>query len=335
MMDRRAFIGTAAAGVLVLSSRASAQRAEKLPRVAVVFSSVPVTDMAGSEPVNRLARTFVHRLRELGFVEGRNIVIDRRSAEGRFERMPAIMRELVISGVDVIFTTDPEAAGRATKSIPIVALFDNPVYEGLIANLARPEGNITGVGSESDPAINGKRLQLLKEIAPKTIRIAWIAQSRNPEKATMPYFRPETQAAIRALGITVTAVDVDTVEQFEPAFAALARDRPDGLIVSDSSVNYTHPRLIADFAARQKIPAVYYRREYAEAGGLVSYGANFDDQFRRAADLVDKILKGAKPGDLPFELPTKLELVINLRAAKALGITVPQSLLLRADELIE
>ena len=200
-----------------------------------------------------------------------------------------------------------------------MALFANPVQERLIANLARPEGNITGVGSEADPAISGKRLQLLKEVAPKAIRIAVIGPS-NPGG---PLFRPETQAAARALGITLTRVNVDSVEQFEPTFAALARDRPDGLLVGDSAVDYNHPRLIADFAARQKIPAIYARREFAEAGGLVSYGANFDDQMRRAAGLVDKILKGAKPGDLPFEQPTKLELVINLKTAKALGLTIP------------
>jgi putative ABC transport system substrate-binding protein len=209
---------------------------------------------------------------------------------------------------------------------------DNPVYERLVANLARPERNITGVGAEADPGMNGKRLQLLKEVAPKASRIALISTN---SPAGIPLWRPETQAAARALGLTLTLVGIDTVEQFEPAFAVLERDRPHGLLVADSSANYSHPRLIADFAARQKIPALYFRREFVDAGGLMSYGANFSDQMHRVAALVDKILKGAKPGDLPFELPTKLELVINSKAAKALGITLPQSLLLSADEVIQ
>jgi len=333
-MHRRAFIGTVAASVLTTPLGGWAQPAKKTPRVALVFIAIPVANMAGTEPTNQLARAFVHGLRDLGWIDGRNIVIERRSAEGRPDRMPALMRELVASNIDVIVTTDPVEAQRASDSISIVGLLDNPVYERLVANLARPERNITGVGAEADPAINGKRLQLLKEVAPKASRIALISNSHDSATG-IPVWRPETEAAARALGLTLTRVSVDTVEQFEPAFAVLERDRPHGLLVDDSPANYSHPRLIADFAARQKIPALYSRREFVDAGGLMSYGANFSDQMRRVAVLVDKILKGAKPGDLPVELPTKLELVINSKAANALGITMPQSLLLLADEVTQ
>lgn len=332
MINRRTFLAYTAAGALILSVRANSQQSGKLPRVALVFGSVPIANMAGAEPTSPLARAFVHGLRDLGWIDGANVIVERRSGEGREERIPILMRELVASRVDVIVTSFPLEASRATGSIPIVALADNPVYERLVVNLARPERNITGVGSEADPAINGKRMQLLKDLAPKASRLVILGNNPSPGK---PTFRPETEAAARVLGITLISVEAKTVEQLQTALAALARDRPDAMLVSDFAVNYAHPGLITDFAAKHRIPAMYFRREFVDAGGLISYGSNFTDELQRAAGLVDKILRGARPADLPFQLPTKLELVVNLKAAKALGLTIPQSLLLRADEVIQ
>jgi putative ABC transport system substrate-binding protein len=284
-----------------------------------------MADMAGAEPTNRLISAFLHGLRDRGWIDGANVIVERRSAEGRIERIPVLMSELVASKVDVIVTTFADEA-RLPDSVPIVAVFGSPV-----TNLSRPERNITGVGSEPDPAFNGKRLQLLKEVVPNASRFAFLLDSSNGTGG----FRLETEAAARALGLTLTVVGVDAVEQLERALAAVVRERPDGLLVTDEWVNYSRPRVIADFAAKQRLPALYYRREFVDAGGLMSYGPNFSDQFRRAAAMVDKILKGARPADIPFELPSKLELVINLKAANALGLMIPQSLLLRADELIQ
>jgi putative tryptophan/tyrosine transport system substrate-binding protein len=330
-MDRRAFIGTAAVGALVLSSRANSQRAEKLPRIALVFNNIPVAGMA-AHPMDR---AFVDGLRNLGLVEGRNIKIERRSAEGRYERLPSLMQELLALQVDVIVTTGPGvgAARRATDTIPIVAVGADGLAEvGGAASLARPGRNLTGLtGDVGLMELNGKRLQLLKEAAPKTSRVAFLGQSSRPSDRL---WHPGTEAAAHALGLTLIWVGADTREEFEAAFAAIAKDRADALFVDGTPVNYVNPRPITEFAARLRLPAIYQFREGPEAGGLMSYGSNFPELFRRAAALVDKILKGAKPGDLPIEQPTKFELVINLKTATALGLTIPQTLRLQA-ELIE
>ena len=332
-MDRRTFIGTAAVGALVLSSRANAQRAGKLPRVALVFSNIPVAGITD----HRLAQALVDGLRDLGWIEGRNIMIERRSAEGRYERLPTLMQELLALPVDVIVATGTAAwaAMRATDTIPIVSLaIEDLDAEGRgAASLARPGRNVTGITSEVGlTLLNGKRLQLLTEAFPKASRVAFLGGSFRTSDKT---WRPAAEAAARALGLTLLWVGVDTPEQFEAAFAVIAKDRANALSVDGTAVNYVHMRSISEFAAKLRLPAIYTYREGPEAGGLMSYGSNFADLFRRAAMFVDKILKGAKAGDLSIEQPTKFELVINLKTAKVLGLTIPQSLLLRADEVIE
>jgi putative ABC transport system substrate-binding protein len=315
----------------MLSSHANAQRAEKLPRVALVFNNIPVAEMTD----HRLARAFVHGLRDLGLVEGGNIIIERRSAEGRYERFPSLMRELLALQVDVIMAIGPavRAARRATDTIPIVAVGDGLDAEGGgAASLARPGGNLTGLSGEVGVALNGKRLQLLTEVAPTTSRVAYLGQSSRPSDHR---WRPATEAAAHALGLTLFWVGADTPEELEAAFAAIAKSRADALVVDGTPVNYAHARQVNEYAARLRLPAVHNFREGPEAGGLMSYGSNLADLYRRAATFVDKILRGSKPGELPIEQPTKFELVINLKTAKALGLTIPQSLLLRADEVIQ
>jgi putative ABC transport system substrate-binding protein len=330
-MDRRAFIGSAAGGALMLSSRVNAQRGERLPRVALVFNNVPIAEMT----THRFDRAFVEGLRNLGFVEGRNIMIERRSAEGRYERLPSLMQELLALHVDVIVTIGPSmlAARQATATIPIVAVGEDELVEiGAAASLARPGKNLTGLSSDAGLAGNAKRLQLLKEAAPKTSRVAFLGPNRRPSDRR---WRPETEAAAHALGLTIFSIGVDAPEEFEAAFAAIVKDRADALFVDGTAVNFAHVHSITEFAARLRLPAIYQFREGPEAGGLMSYASNLADLFRRAAAFVDKILKGAKPGDLPIEQPTKFELVINLKAARGLNLAIPQSLLLRADEVIQ
>ena len=317
----------------MLSSRANAQRAEKLPRVALVFNNVPVAEMAA----HRLDQAFVQGLRDLGLIEGRNIVIERRSAEGRYERFPSLMQELLALQVDVIVATGTAvgAARRATDTIPIVSVGINELDAegGGAVSLARPGRNVTGLSSEVDlGAANGKKLQLLTEAVPKASRVAFLGYSGPTDRTA---WRSATEAAARALGLTLFWVGADTPEELQAAFAAIAKDRSNALFVDDTAVNYVHTRSINEFTAKLRLPAIYTRREGPEAGGLMSYGSNFADLFRRAATFVDKILKGAKPGDLPIERPTKFELVINLKTAKALGLTIPQTLLARADEVIQ
>ena len=334
MLDRRVFIGTAAVGAvgaLMLSSRANAQRAQKLPRVALVFGIIPVAELTD----HRWTRAFVAGLSALGLVEGRTIVIERRSVEGRFERLPSLMQELLTWRVDVIVTIGPalEAAMRATDTIPIVAVGDGLVEGGAAASLARPGGNLTGLTTEVGVEVmNGKRLQLLAEVAPKASRVAFLGESGSPSDR---HWRPATEAAARALGLTLVWVGVATPEALEAAFAAIAKDRADALFVDATGVNFSRVRPISEFAARLGLPSVYSWREGPEAGGLMSYGSNYTDLFRRAATFVDKILKGAKPAELPIEQPTRFELVVNLKTARTLGLTFPQSVRQRADEVIQ
>lgn len=337
MIERRRLIGMAAAYGLAVPSGATAQRTEELPRVAFVFNTAPLADMTGPEPVHPGARQFVHGLRELGYVEGRNIVIEYRSAEGRPERMPALIRELVALKVEVIVAYGPaaEEARRGTGSIPIVALIDDPDSVGLVSTLARPGGNVTGVSLSAGPEIHGKRLQLLKEAAPKCVRFAFVDTSFIDRQTTPGAYvrRREVEAAATQLGVTMIAVGIDKPEDADQAFAVMTRERADALTVTNSPANFGLWRNIVDFAARRRLPAIYENRLYTEGGGLMSYGT-VDQQYRRLATYVDKILKGAKPGDLPIEQPMRFELVINMKTAKAVGLAMPYSLLVRADEVI-
>jgi ABC-type uncharacterized transport system substrate-binding protein len=321
-----------------MASRAGAQEAN-VPRVALVFHTAALADMAGPDPASPSARRFVHGLRDLGLVDGRDIVIERRSAQGRPERLPVLMRELVAQRVDVIVTSGPgvQQAHRATATIPIVGLIDAPDSIGLTVNLGQPSRNITGVATAANPAIHGKRLQLLKETAPRAVRVALIDYKYVDERKTPATHlrRGAIEAAARKLGLTLIApAGVDRLQDLEPAFAAIARERADALFAMDNAVTFEHRRLLIALAARQNLPAIYATREYAASGGLMSYGSG-DDMWARLAVYVGKILRGAQPGDLPFEQPTKYELVINMKTARSLGLTIPQAMLLQADEVMQ
>jgi putative ABC transport system substrate-binding protein len=330
-MDRRAFIGSLAFGLLAPPLAAEG----KVPRIAFVVNT-PEADMVGPVPRGRNSKAFLEGLRDLGWVDGQNIKIERRSAEGRADRAQPLLQEMVRLQVDLIVTVGSgniRAAKQATATIPIVMAGTSlPVESGLVKSLARPGANITGLTFEASADLDGKRLEALKETVPKVTRVAVIGRSR---RAGRPIWRAETEAAARALGLTLQLVTVDTPEEFEKAFATIARERAHAVFAENSAVNSGRRRLIIDFAARQKLPAVYTNRDFVESGGLMAYGPDSADLFRRAATYVDKILKGAKPADLPVEQPTKFELVVNMRAAKALGLTIPPSLLLRADQVIE
>jgi ABC-type uncharacterized transport system substrate-binding protein len=301
---------------------AVAQPAEKVPRIGLLDYS-PVW-----EP-------FRQALRDLGYVEGQNIAIEYRPTEGRQELLREHAAELVRLKVDVIVaagTPPTQAAMQATTTIPIVMVSTgDPLRTGLVASLARPGGNVTGntiLGAE----LSGKRLQLLKEMLPNVSRVAFLW---NPANASLISHFNEIQAAARALGLTLQSVEVRDPKEFESAFLKMMRDRPDALIMTADTMHRLHLERIVDFAANRRLPAMYQLKAYVEAGGLMSYGASLSDLFRRAAVYVDKILKGAKPADLPVEQPTKFELTINLKTAKALGLTIPHSVLLRADQVIE
>ncbi len=323
-------------GILAPPLAAEAQPAGKIYRVALIFTTSPVAEMAGPEPANPAARAFVHALRALGYVEGQNLILERRSAEGKFDRYADIFSELVRLKVDVIVTTlNPMAqqARAVTTTVPIVmATSLDPVGAGLVASLARPGANITGLTFAVGPEIEAKRLQLLKETLPGASRIAYLGM-KGDEDWDAPWGK-SVRAAAQVLGLTLVLAE-HTPNDFTSAFSRIDRDRPDALFVSLNVPVYVHRRLIVDFATRSRLTSTYLYREHVELGGLMSYGVNVPDLYRRAAGYVDRILKGAKPGDLPVEQPTRFELVINLRTAKALGLTIPPSVLIQADEVIQ
>jgi putative ABC transport system substrate-binding protein len=314
--------------------RASGQQYKKLPRVALVQIISPVADMAGAEPVNRYAREFVHALREIGLVDGHNIIVERRSAEGHLERLAPLMQEVVASNVDVIVTLGPgaRAALSATDRIAIVAMVDGALDSGLVSSLARPGRNLTGVGVNSTGYV-GKRLQLLREAAPTISRVAVIAPAELPGPRAL--WRAEVDSAARSMQLEVLSQAVDLPQHYEPAFDRISRERANALLVMNTPLNFYHLRRVADFAVKQRLPSICSLREYAEAGGLLSYGDDIADSYRHIAAHVKKILEGAKPGDVPFEQPTRFELVINSKTAKLLGLAIPQTLLARADEVIQ
>jgi putative ABC transport system substrate-binding protein len=309
---------------------AHAQPAPKVHRVAFVASTSPVSELLTFNPA---ARGFADGLRERGYVEGKNVHIDWRSAEGRFERFPEIMRELVSAKVEVIVTvTNPmtKAAKDATRTIPIVmAASTIPVEDGLITSLARPGGNVTGLTLDAGPEILGKRLQLLRELLPHANRVAVLGFESGLE------WWAREQAEGRATNTNLIFLEPGPTKYAE-SFSAIARERPDALLVAASAANYGNRRLIAQLAAKHGVPAVYPARDYVfDADGLMSYGPDIRDIFHRAAGYVDRILKGAKPADLPVERPTRFELVINLKAAKAIGMSISNSLLIQADHIVQ
>jgi ABC-type uncharacterized transport system substrate-binding protein len=306
---------------------ALAQQPGKIPRIGFLFVNFPSSTPARYE-------AFRQRLRELGYVEGKNIVIESRSAEGKVDRLPALLDELVRLKVDVIVTTGPSgtrAAKEASVTIPIVMAADiDPVGSGFVASLARPAGNITGLSSLS-PELSGKRLELLKEIVPRLARVAVLGTSTVPGNAQA---LRETELAARAFKVKLQYLDVLGAKDIEVAFRAASKERADGVLVLTGQVLNSHRTRVVDLAVKSRLPAIYNLPEFVEAGGLVSYAANSTDLYRRAAIYVDKILKGAKPADLPVEQPTKFEFIINLKAAKQIGITIPPNVLARADKVI-
>ena len=290
---------------------------------------------SNAELGQRYLAAFRQELRERGWVEGQNVVVEVRFGNGMVDRFPAIIAEMIGLKVDVILTGSSAttwAAKGATRSIPIVmAASADALGEGLVANLAHPGGNITGMTFLAGPEIAGKQLQLLKEMVPTASRVVVLM---NPTNRSHAAFVRELKVAARSLGTQLQVLEAPSPDQLNGAFAAMSRERAAALLVLTDGMFFGQRRQVADLAARGGLPALYSQREFVDLGGLASYGPNLVDMFRRAAIHVDKILKGAKPGDLPIEQPTKFELVINLKTAKALGLTIPPSLLLRADEVI-
>jgi putative ABC transport system substrate-binding protein len=307
---------------------AQAQQPGKVPRIGYLGNSSLALE-------SDLVGAFRQGLRDLGYAEGQNILIEFRWAEGRYDRFPEFVAELVRLKVDVLLTAGTPgalAAKRATQTIPIVmAVSGDAVGTGLVRSLARPGGNITGL-TRMTRDLDGKRLELLKEIVPKLSRVAILLNPANPISALG---WKEALAPAEELHLKIEPVEVRAAEQFDAAFAAVARQRPDALYIIADRFLLAHRAQVVDFAARRGIPAMYPYREFVDAGGFISYAPSSPDMFRRPAVYVDKILKGAKPADLPIEQPTKFELVINLKTAKALGLTIPQSVLIRADEVIQ
>lgn len=321
---RLAFIVALALGIFVAPLVAAAEQPGKVPRIGYLRFGLP-------PPADVFVEGFRQGLRDLGYVEGQTIVVEYRWAGGRSDRAAALAAELVRLKVDVIVTTQwpaLEAAMNATKTIPIViGTAPGPVEMGFVASLARPGGNITGL-SLMTPELSGKQLELLRETLPGVTRVAFLGWGR-----TAAVRIEELQVAAQKIGVQIQPVVVKGPDEFEAAFSAMIRHRAGALIVH--GILNEHRRRIVDLAARNRLPAISFYREFADAGGLMSYGPDFREFFPRAAYFVDKILKGARPGDLPIEQPTKFHLVINLKTAKALGLAVTQSLLLRADQIIE
>ena len=328
-MDRRAFIGALSGGLLATPRAAGAQQAGKVYRIGY---------LAGGTSTGRstTVEAFREGLRELGWVEGENIVIDYRFAEGKLDPLPDLAAELVRLKVDVIVASpySPAAAAKnATATIPIVMIgAGQPVEHGLVAGLARPGGNVTGLAYGVGPEIFGKQLALLKEAVPTVRRVAVLW---NPAVPTLAPAIDEVKVAARSLGVQLQLLQARGPTEFDGAFAAMVKERAGALFVITDPVFSTHRTRLTELAAKNRLPAVYTNRQPVEVGGLMSYGPSFSDLWRRGAGYVDKILKGAKPGDLPIEQPSKFELVINLKTAKALGLTIPSSLLQRAGQVIE
>ena len=317
--------------LLFTISPAAAQQPKKIFRIGYLSNSDPATESTRADAI-RLA------LRELGYIEGKNIVTEYRYSDGKPERASELGAELVRLKVDIIVVAGGpvwvQAAKNATKTIPIVMVGAgaNPVGAGLVESLARPGGNVTGL-TNIDPQLGGKRLELLKEAVPKVTNVEILYDTANP--ATVLELKEALPVAARALRLTLQPWEVRAAEDFDKVFAALSKERPNGLYVLGGGLMNANRKRIADFALKSRLPSTYGRKEAVDAGGLMSYGADYDDLFRRAAVYVDKILKGAKPADLPVQQATKFEFVINLNAAKQIGLTLSPEFLSRANQVIK
>jgi putative ABC transport system substrate-binding protein len=326
---RKKILGLALSAILfALCVPAQAQQPTKIPRIGWLTSGF-------LSAISARAEAFRHGLRELGYVEGKTILIEWRGADNIRERRSAVAEELVRLKVDVIVTggsASTRAAKAATSTIPIVmASSDDPVGNGFVASLARPGENITGL-SQLSPELNGKRLEILKEVIPKLSRVAVFSTSTATDNAQV---MKEIELAAAALGVKLQQLDVLTTKDIEPAFRAAVKGRADAVLENISGpIRSAHLKELAEFAVKNRLPVMRERPEHVEAGGLMSYGVNLLDLGRRAATYVDKILKGAKPSDLPVEQPTKFEFIINLKAARQIGLTIPPNVLARADRVI-
>jgi len=312
---------------LALCCPAQAQQVKKAPRIGFLAITSP-RDMS-----LRMA-AFRHGLRELGYIEGKTIVVDDRYAEGKLDRLRSMTAELVQLKADVIVTSGPigtRTAKEATATLPIVMAYDNdPVASGFVASLARPGGNITGLSTHY-PEITGKQLELLKEIVPKMSHLAVLGDSSEPFTAQS---LKETERAAKAFGVQLQYLDVKDPKDVKSALEDARKSRADAAVVLASAIFISQRSQLAELAVKNRLPAVYQASEYVEAGGLMTYGASITDLFRRAATYVDRILKGAKPADIPVEQPTTFELIINLKAAREIGLTIPPNVLARADRVI-
>jgi putative tryptophan/tyrosine transport system substrate-binding protein len=327
-MQRREFI-TLFGGILAAWPLAArAQQPAKIPRIGFLGNSTATMEANLIGPLR-------DGLRELGYEEGRNVIIEFRWADGKYDQFPALVAELLAAKVDVIITAGTPATlaiKKATSTVPLVFIaVGDPVGTGVVPNLGRPGGNITGLSSIA-PDLEGKRLELLREVVPKLSHVAFFL---NPANAFHTASMRQARVAAQSLGIKLQPMEVNKSEQLDGAFASIVKEKPDALLILADRVFLHNRKRMMEFAIQQRLPSVNAYRELVEAGGLISYGPSYEDMHRRAAVYVDKILKGTKPADLPIEQPTKFTLLINLKTAKTLGLTVPPTLVARADELIE
>jgi len=326
-MEKKVTVLILCAMLFALCHPVEAQQPKKVPRIGYL------TAASASAMVPR-ANAFRQGLRELGYVEGKNIVIEYQYADGKLDRLPALAAELVRLNVDIIVSGGPAAtrpAREATSTIPIIMAQDgDPVGNGFVASLAQPGGNITGLSTVA-PEMSGKRLELLKEIIPKLSRVAVFGNSSDPGNARV---LKETELAAAAFGLKVQYLEVVSLADIETAFRLASKGRADAVLLLPNPILTPHRALVADLAVKSRLPVIY-DTQYVEAGGLMTYGVNLPDLDRRAATYVDKILKGAKPAELPVEQPKKFEFIINLKAAKQIGLTIPPNVLARADKVIK
>ena len=326
-MKSKSFFWLLITVLLITFSSAQAQQPTKIPRIGFLIASSRSVNAARYE-------TFLQGLRELGYEEGKNIVIEWRSGEGRFDRLAALAAELIRLKVDIIVTAGPadtRAAREATSTIPIVMTFDNdPVGNGFIASLARPGGNITGLSTLA-PELSSKQLELLKEIVPKLSRVAILGISTNPGNALA---LRQVEVAAKTFGLKLQYLDLLDPNAIETAFRTASKGGAEAIVVLGIPLLNPQRKQLVELAVKSRLPAIYYTADLVDAGGLMTYGVNRNDLARRAATYVDKILKGAKPADLPVEQPTKFEFIINLKAAKQIGLTIPPNVLVRADRVI-
>jgi len=327
-MENKFIVFTLFVLLLALHVSADAQQTKKIPRIGYLGIGAPSASPARIE-------AFRQGLRDLGYVEGKNIFIEHRYAEGKLDRLQALAVELVRLNVDLIVSAGPtvtRAVKQATVTIPIIMAYDDdPVSNGFVASLARPGGNITGLSTLA-PGISGKQLELLKEIVPKLSHVAVLGDAAQPGN---PQAFAEINLAADGLGVRRQILDIQDPKDIEPAFRAAKKGHANALLMLASPVLLSQRRRVADLAVKSRLPAIYGRPEFVEDGGLLYYGTSFNELFRRAADFVDKILKGAKPADLPVEQPKKFEFVINLKSAKQIGLTIPPNVLARADRVIK